>query len=211
MNLADWLRTLGLGQYEAAFRENSVTFDLLPNLTPEDLKDLGITPVGHRRRLLDAISALRADVDLAEDPRAALAEHPTGQPAIVAFNAGNLMPIARTYRQLFPEREIHIAGDNDHGREAEGKPNVCCELSRSIKTATRMTRRWYRWYASCLGSIGLQPVGTVTDALREIPWCSAILLSPPLGSGGALAATVVPSQILATSSRSNGVCRSRPR
>jgi hypothetical protein len=42
MNLADWLRTLGLGQYEAAFRENSVTFDLLPNLTPEDLKDLGI-------------------------------------------------------------------------------------------------------------------------------------------------------------------------
>src|SRR6516165_11527040 len=76
MTVADWLRTLGLGQYEAAFRENSVTVDLLPNLTPEDLRDLGITLVGHRRRLLDAISALRADADLAEDSRAAAAEHP---------------------------------------------------------------------------------------------------------------------------------------
>jgi len=74
MNVADWLRTLGLAQYEAAFRENSVTVDLLANLTPEDLRDLGITLIGHRRRLLDAISALRADADLAEDPRAASAE-----------------------------------------------------------------------------------------------------------------------------------------
>jgi class 3 adenylate cyclase/tetratricopeptide (TPR) repeat protein len=61
MDVADWLRTLGLGQYEAAFRENSVTTDLLLSLTPEDLKDLGITAVGHRRRLLDAIAALRAE------------------------------------------------------------------------------------------------------------------------------------------------------
>jgi len=61
MDVTDWLRTLGLGQYEVAFRENSVTADLLPILTPEDLKDLGITAVGHRRRLLAAIAALRTD------------------------------------------------------------------------------------------------------------------------------------------------------
>ena len=65
MDVADWLRGLGLGQYEAAFHENSVTVDLLPSLTLEDLRDLGITAVGHRRRLLDAIAALRADRDLA--------------------------------------------------------------------------------------------------------------------------------------------------
>jgi len=76
MNVADWLHALGLGQYEAAFRENSVAADLLPNLTPEDLKDLGITLVGHRRRLLDAISALRADAGLSEDPQVASAEPP---------------------------------------------------------------------------------------------------------------------------------------
>jgi hypothetical protein len=59
MNVADWLRALDLGQYETAFHENSVTADILPNLTSEDLRDLGISRVGHRRRLLDAIAALR--------------------------------------------------------------------------------------------------------------------------------------------------------
>ena len=73
MDVADWLRRLGLGQYEAAFHENSVTVDLLPSLTLEDLRDLGITAVGHRRRLLDAIAALRADRELASDPSSGVA------------------------------------------------------------------------------------------------------------------------------------------
>ena len=44
-----WLRSLGLGKYEAAFRENEITEKVLPNLTAEDLKDLGVSIVGHRR------------------------------------------------------------------------------------------------------------------------------------------------------------------
>jgi len=48
----------------------------------------------------------------------------TDMPAIVAFNAGNLAAVAQTYRALYPDRPIYIAGDNDHRREAEGKPNV---------------------------------------------------------------------------------------
>jgi hypothetical protein len=59
MDVADWLRQLGLGRYEALFRENEVGADLLPSLTGEDLRDLGVTAVGHRRRLMDAILALR--------------------------------------------------------------------------------------------------------------------------------------------------------
>ena len=59
MDVADWLRALDLGQYESAFHENSITAELLPSLTSEDLKDLGISRVGHRRRLLDAIATLR--------------------------------------------------------------------------------------------------------------------------------------------------------
>ncbi len=65
MDVADWLRTLGLEQYEPAFRANEIDATLLPSLTAEDLKDLGITLVGHRRRLLDAIAALRAGSALA--------------------------------------------------------------------------------------------------------------------------------------------------
>ena len=56
-----WLRRLGLEQYEAAFRENEIDDRVLPSLTAEDLKDLGVTIVGHRRRLLDAIAGLHAE------------------------------------------------------------------------------------------------------------------------------------------------------
>ena len=61
MEIGGWLRSLGLEQYEAAFRDNAISEKVLPNLTAEDLKDLGIGMVGHRRMLLDAIAALRAD------------------------------------------------------------------------------------------------------------------------------------------------------
>src|SRR5258705_2657021 len=58
MDVADWLRKLGLERYEPAFRANEVDARVLPSLTAEDLKDLGVSLVGHRRRLLDAIAAL---------------------------------------------------------------------------------------------------------------------------------------------------------
>jgi class 3 adenylate cyclase len=61
MDVADWLRKLGLEQYEPAFRANEIDARVLPSLTAEDLKDLGVTLVGHRRRLLDAIAALGAE------------------------------------------------------------------------------------------------------------------------------------------------------
>ena len=59
----------------------------------------------------------------------------TGMSAIVAFNAGNLAPVAQTYRQLHPDRPIYIAGDNDHRREAEEKPNVGREKAEEAAAA----------------------------------------------------------------------------
>ena len=58
MDIGDWLRSLGLSQHEAAFRENSIDFEVLPKLTSEDLRELGVISVGHRRRLLAAIEEL---------------------------------------------------------------------------------------------------------------------------------------------------------
>src|SRR5262249_16260196 len=60
MDIVVWLRSLGLEQYEAAFRENGVDETVLPKLTAEDVKDLGVTAVGHRRKLLEAITELRS-------------------------------------------------------------------------------------------------------------------------------------------------------
>jgi hypothetical protein len=59
MDLAVWLRSVGLQQYKAAFRENAITEKLLPSLTAEDLKDLGFSIVGHRRALLNAIEIIK--------------------------------------------------------------------------------------------------------------------------------------------------------
>jgi class 3 adenylate cyclase len=60
MDIAAWLDGLGLDQYEQAFRDNEIDERVLASLTAEDLKDLGVKLVGHRRRLLDAIAALSA-------------------------------------------------------------------------------------------------------------------------------------------------------
>jgi class 3 adenylate cyclase len=61
MDIVVWLRSLGLERYEAVFRENEINERVLPKLTAEDLKELGVTALGHRRILLDAIAALDTD------------------------------------------------------------------------------------------------------------------------------------------------------
>jgi class 3 adenylate cyclase len=61
MDIVVWLRSLGLGKYEAIFRENDIDETVLPSLTHETLKELGVASVGHRVKLLDAIAALRSD------------------------------------------------------------------------------------------------------------------------------------------------------
>src|SRR6516164_874880 len=63
MDIGCWLQGLGLERYEAAFRENEIDETVLPTLTVDDLKDLGVGVVGHRRKLLNAIAALRPDAN----------------------------------------------------------------------------------------------------------------------------------------------------
>jgi class 3 adenylate cyclase len=61
MDVAAWLRGLGLEQYAPAFRDNDVDGEVLPELTANDLISIGVTSVGHRRKLLTAIAALRSN------------------------------------------------------------------------------------------------------------------------------------------------------
>ena len=58
MDVAAWLRGLGLEQYAQLFRDNDIDGEILCGMTAEDLKELGISSFGHRRRLLNAITAL---------------------------------------------------------------------------------------------------------------------------------------------------------
>src|SRR6476659_3210902 len=61
MDVVVWLRSMGLGKYEAIFRENDIDDTVLPSLTHENLKELGVASFGHRVKLLDAIATLRND------------------------------------------------------------------------------------------------------------------------------------------------------
>jgi SAM domain (Sterile alpha motif) len=78
MDVGVWLQDLGLGQYEAVFRESKIGADVLPELTETDLKDLGL-PLGDRKRLLKAIANLGTteNLSLGAPKPAPAPSHPT--------------------------------------------------------------------------------------------------------------------------------------
>ena len=59
VNIKEWLDSLGMGRYLESFTENEIDRNVLPTLTNEDLKDLGVKIVGHRRKILNALESLR--------------------------------------------------------------------------------------------------------------------------------------------------------
>src|SRR5215470_5535233 len=74
VDVAAWLGQLGLAQYQVAFARNAVDAEVVVELTADDLKDLGVEAVGHRRKLLAAIAALRRDRSIPEPAVATDAE-----------------------------------------------------------------------------------------------------------------------------------------
>ena len=82
MDIAEWLRRLDLVQYIEAFAANAIDWPVLPSLTADDLKDIGVDAVGHRRKLLNAIAAL-SEPAAAADP-AGTASVPAPQSTVVS-------------------------------------------------------------------------------------------------------------------------------
>ncbi len=81
MDIAAWLQGLGLERYVPAFRDNEIDWEVLPKLTSEDLREIGVAAIGHRRKLLDAMAALGARVPTATVPTAAVTAAPSDAPA----------------------------------------------------------------------------------------------------------------------------------
>ena len=121
MDLGGWLRSLGLEQYEAAFRENAIDDTVLPNLTAEDLKDLGVNIVGHRRKLLMAIAALRTDTS-------AKARPPDAPPAtdIIAKDAAERRQVTIMFCDLVGSTALSARLDPEDMREIIGSYHRCC-------------------------------------------------------------------------------------
>ena len=95
MDVVVWLRSRSLGKNQAAFRENDIDEAVLPSLTHENLKELGVASFGHRVKLLDAIAALRRDA--------------SGKPSSARRNAARV-------RAARSEISIVRAHDQDFGK-----------------------------------------------------------------------------------------------
>ena len=123
MDIVVWLRSLGLGKYEAAFRENEIDETVLPSLTHETLKELGVTAVGHRLKLLDAIAALRAEAGVkAPSPAAAPAGQSATPPsaASVAQAAGERRYLTVMFCDLVGSTSISAGLDAEEWRDLVG-------------------------------------------------------------------------------------------
>ena len=119
MDIVVWLRSLGLGKYEATFRENEIDETVLPSLTHETLKELGVTAVGHRLKLLDAIAVRGVK---APSPAAAPAEQSATPPsaASVAQAAGERRYLTVMFCDLVGSTSISAGLDAEEWRDLVG-------------------------------------------------------------------------------------------
>jgi len=88
MDVAEWLRGLGLEQYMPAFRDNDIDGEVLRRLTADDLRELGVASIGHRRRLLDAIAGLsggQPSVEISPTPVAVVSSEAERRQLTVLF------------------------------------------------------------------------------------------------------------------------------
>jgi class 3 adenylate cyclase len=123
MDVVVWLRSLGFGKYEAAFRENEIDETVLPSLTHEILKELGVTTIGHRLKLLDAIAALRNDANVQAPSATAAPEPPsavTPTAAPVAEAVGERRHIIVMFCDLVGSTSISAALDAEDWRDLVG-------------------------------------------------------------------------------------------
>jgi len=116
VDIGQWLRGLGLQSYEQAFHDNGIDFEVLPRLTADDLKEIGVLAVGHRRKILDAIKELAARAS-ADDSGTVMPHHAERRQLTVMFcdlvgstalsarlDPEDLQEILRAYRS--PERDL---------------------------------------------------------------------------------------------------------
>ena len=116
MDVAGWLRGLGLDQYEANFRDNKIDADVLPQLTADDLKEIGVSAVGDRRRLLAAIAALSGPTPSANAPTSS----PKPAPAKGLETSAERRPITVMFCDLVGSTDIAARLDAEDWRNLVG-------------------------------------------------------------------------------------------
>ena len=119
MDVGAWLRNLGLGQYEAAFRENEIDAEVLPDLTDADFEKLGVL-MGHRKRLLKAVAGLSsADRESAPGQPVAKIEPP-------AYDVAERRQLTVMFCDLVGSTALAARLDPEDMREIIAAYHRCC-------------------------------------------------------------------------------------
>jgi class 3 adenylate cyclase len=125
MDIEAWLRGLGLEQYAPAFRDNDIDAEVLPDLTGDDLIGLGVTSIGHRRKLLAAIAALRGEPAPADERAAEVATaHPQDSSGGFASSAERRQ-LTVMFCDLVGSTALASRLDPEDQREVIGAYNKC--------------------------------------------------------------------------------------
>jgi class 3 adenylate cyclase len=105
--VADWLQKLGLGQYAQRFAENDISFSVLPDLTDQHLKEIGVS-LGHRLQLLRAIAELKGAPDRGAAAATPAAPHDTAERRQVTVMFSDLVGSTALSARMDPEdlREV---------------------------------------------------------------------------------------------------------
>ena len=152
MDIVVWLRSLGLEEYEAAFRDNKINEWVLPNLTQEDLKEIGVGPVGHQPNRIRKLLSCRASSSETRTAR----EHPRGGPVAPAWRLGlgspkpaakNSTPANRAAmpRLLLLQTERALAGRHRiHPRAGQQTAQKAVSLRFRHQAETRAIRTLHR-------------------------------------------------------------------
>jgi class 3 adenylate cyclase len=123
MDIGGWLRSLGLERYEAAFRENEIDETVLANLTHETLKETGVTPVGHRLRLLDAIAAMRTDAGA--QPPSPVATTTSTTPSVAAEDRAERRQVTVMFSDLVGSTALSARMDPEDLRDVISAYQKC--------------------------------------------------------------------------------------
>jgi class 3 adenylate cyclase len=115
MDIGGWLRSLGLERYEVAFRENDIDEAVLPSLTHENLKELGVASLGHRVKLLDAIAALRTEAGA--KPPSADGAPPSTTPSVPAEDRAERRQVTVMFSDLVGSTALSARMDPEDLRE----------------------------------------------------------------------------------------------
>ena len=159
--LGDWLEKLGMSEYAQRFAENDIDFTILGDLTDQDLKDLGVASLGHRRKLLRAIAALAITPAAAATIPAAAAPPPISEPVAAVEAAGERRYLTVMFCDLVGSTGISAQLDAEEWRDL-----VASYLDAASATVTEMGGSVAKKLGDGLLSLFGYPVAHENDAER---------------------------------------------